>query len=334
VTGDQLLMPADARLVSQSAAVSMSFLNCEQNIRYGDTAFIYVSHKSIFPQEIAPGKVFQSKFGALKHDDMIGKLYGSKFQCPKGYVFVLKATPELWTVSLPHRTQIMYFADISLVTASLEIRPGSLVAEAGTGSGSMTHSLARNVHPHGKVFTFDFHQKRVLEAADEFKRHGLDQIVVCACRDVCTDGFPNELTGRLDAIFLDLPHPWSCISFAKKSLRSGGRLCCFSPCIEQVQKTHTSLRENLFLDLTTCECLLRPVDTVKSITLKQLNVGTDVKQELPVPSVTDMDASDDTDEYSSSSSSVKKEISSDYIVSFPNTSAAGHTGFLTFATKA
>lgn len=311
----------------------MSFLTPDPSncIRYGDTAFFYVSHKSIFPQDICRGKVFQSKFGALRHDDVVGKLYGSKFQCPKGYVFILKATPELWTVSLPHRTQIMYFADISLVTSSLEVKPGSLVAEAGTGSGSMTHSLARNVHPHGRVYTFDFHQKRVLEAEDEFKRHGLGHIVVCACRDVCTDGFPDELAGRLDAMFLDLPHPWSCIPFAKKCLRSGARLCCFSPCIEQVQKTHNSLRENLFLDVATYESLLRPVETVKNITLKQLNFGTETEQEVPLQSVEEMDATD-TDEYAPSTSD-RKALSPDYIISFPSASIAGHTGFLTFATR-
>lgn len=312
----------------------MSFIAPDPNscIRYGDTAFIYVSHKSIFPQEIGRGKVFQSKFGALKHDDVVGKTYGSKFQCPKGYVFILKATPELWTISLPHRTQIMYFADISLVTISLEVKPGALVAEAGTGSGSMTHSLARNVHPHGRVYTFDFHQKRVLEAADEFQRHGLGNIVVCECRDVCADGFPESLTGRLDAIFLDLPHPWSCIQFAKKSLKSGGRLCCFSPCMEQVQKTHTSLRENLLLDVATFECLLRPFETVRNVTLKQLSFGNGAQKEVTEQQDEEMDASTEADEYSCNSDD-KKPLSPDYIVSFPSASIAGHTGFLTFATK-
>ena len=317
-------------------SVSMFLAASHQSsvIREGHLVFIYVSHKSIFPQEIARGKVFQSKFGALRHDDVVGKLYGSKFQCPKGYVFILKATPELWTVSLPHRTQIMYFADISLVTSSLEIRPGSIVAEAGTGSGSMTHSMARNVHPHGRVYTFDFHQKRVSEAEDEFKRHGLGHLVVCACRDVCADGFPDALAGQLDAMFLDLPHPWSCIPFAKKCLRSGARLCCFSPCIEQVQKTHNSLRENLFLDVVTYECLLRPIETVRSITLKQLNFGgsrEETRPAVPPQPEEEMDTAE-SDEYPCSTDG-KKLLSPDYIIAFPSANIAGHTGYLTFATK-
>lgn len=49
----------------------------------------------------------------------------------KGYVTLLAPTPELWTMSLSHRTQILYVADISAVITYLNIRPGSVVIESG-----------------------------------------------------------------------------------------------------------------------------------------------------------------------------------------------------------
>jgi tRNA A58 N-methylase Trm61 len=38
---------------------------------------------------------------------------------------------ELWTLALPHRTQILYMPDISLILLELDIKPGSIVIEAG-----------------------------------------------------------------------------------------------------------------------------------------------------------------------------------------------------------
>ena len=77
-----------------------------------------------------------------------------------GYVNLLRPTPELWTLSLPHRTQILYLPDISFIVQRLGVRPGVTVVEAGTGSGSMTHSLSRAVGVRGLVRSFEYHEAR------------------------------------------------------------------------------------------------------------------------------------------------------------------------------
>ena len=41
------------------------------------------------------------------------------------------------------------------------------------------------------------------------------------------------------------------------SSKLGGRLCSFSPCIEQVQKATTKMRSEGFTEISTFECLLR-----------------------------------------------------------------------------
>lgn len=43
-------------------------------------------------------------------------------------------------------------------------------------------------------------------------------------RDVCQNGFSNDVMGKADAVFLDLPHPHLVIPFAIKALKSSGKV--------------------------------------------------------------------------------------------------------------
>lgn len=90
---------------------------------------------------------------------------------------MLQPTPETWTQTLPHRTQIIYTPDISMILLQLEIKPGSIVVESGTGSGSLSHSFLRAVKPHGHLHTFDFHEQRCEIARGEFQDHGIGDFV-------------------------------------------------------------------------------------------------------------------------------------------------------------
>lgn len=63
----------------------------------------------------------------------------------------------------------------------------------------------------------------------------------------------------LNTVFLDLPAPWEAIPHAVKTLHPDmiTKICCFSPCLEQVLKTVSALREAGFADISTQEVLLR-----------------------------------------------------------------------------
>lgn len=136
---------------------------------------------------------------------------------------MLQATPELWTQTLPHRTQIIYTPDISMILFQLEIKSGTVVIESGTGSGSLSHSIARAVKPNGHLHTFDFHEQRCELARDEFKAHGIDESITVYHRDVCADGFSDELSEQVDAVFLDLPAPNLAIPHAVKAFKVSGK---------------------------------------------------------------------------------------------------------------
>ena len=106
----------------------------------------------IQPLVVTPGKDFNSKFGNFKQADFVGVPYGSKVpsRTGRGFLLILRPTPELWTLALPHRTQILYLADIAFITSSLNIKKDSRVIEAGTYYLSSLEDTFKVYKPHGR----------------------------------------------------------------------------------------------------------------------------------------------------------------------------------------
>jgi tRNA (adenine57-N1/adenine58-N1)-methyltransferase len=125
------------------------------------------------------------------------------------------------------------------------------------------------------LHTFEFHQQRSEQARKEFVDHGLSEYVTVYHRDVCNEGFQMENVA--DAVFLDLPGPWKALVSARMALkRQGGRICSFSPCIEQVQKTVLELTQLGFTDITTIESLRR-VLCVKKYSIPEFDFDHDLR---------------------------------------------------------
>lgn len=219
-------------------------------IQEGSLVILFENHSSLTYCYVTRNEIFQNRHGAFYHNDMLGQRFGSKIVSRKkntrGYMILLAPTPELWSRALRHRTQIVFTLDASAVMFAASLRSGSRVVESGTGSGALTTSFARTVAPSGHVFTFEFNATRAEIAKEEFERNGLGHVVTVDCRDACEQGFPEELAGTIDLVFLDLPCPWKAIGHATKMLRQGGTFASYSPCIEQVQKTCDALREANF----------------------------------------------------------------------------------------
>ncbi|XP_078090144.1 tRNA (adenine(58)-N(1))-methyltransferase catalytic subunit TRMT61A isoform X1 [Mustelus asterias] len=304
----------------------MSFVEYRDVIQNGDTAVVFLGHDSMFAIKVQQGAATQTKYGAIKHSaDLIGKKYGSKVTCSKGgWVYILHPTPELWTVTLPHRTQILYSTDISMIIMMLELKPGSIVCESGTGSGSLSHAIIRTIAPTGRLYTVEFHKQRAEKAEEEFCDHKIDHLVTVKNQDVCKEGFGVDNVA--DAVFLDIPSPWEAVKYAKSALKmEGGRICSFSPCIEQVQRTCLAMTEEDFMDISTFEILLRVYDVrTVSLQLPDLGTGDTDNQDMPA------DVRSQSKENSWSDS---QQGTAQFKSGAPLREMAGHTGYLTFATK-
>ncbi|KAJ3124055.1 tRNA (adenine-N(1)-)-methyltransferase catalytic subunit trm61 [Nowakowskiella sp. JEL0407] len=320
----------------------------DENIaKQGDLAIAYVSPESMNLFVLEKGKLFNNRIGTFSHDNFISKPWGSKIpsQGKKGYVYMLLPTPELWTLLLPHRTQILYLPDIAFISEFLELRPGSVVLESGTGSGSFSHSIARSIYPDGHLHTFEFHQPRAEQAEKEFVEHGLNEIVTIKCRDVCKDGF--DLQDTVDAVFLDLPSPWLAIESAKKAFKKDciGRICCFSPCMEQVLETVNALSSAGFSDIRMFETLVRPyiVQTTSVLPIPKVSKRkafakrgvSDTKEEESIDAPAE-ESTNSTEDVADNDNNVeegqKPTENKTELISKVLSKVRGHTSYLTFAT--
>lgn len=276
---------------------------------------------------------------------------------------VLHPTPELWTAgALQHRTQIIYTTDISVITLQLELRPGCIVVESGTGSGSLSQAIARTIAPSGHLYTFEFHEQRASIARDLFRDCGLEKIITVGCRDACEQGYTLK-DAEADAVMLDLPCPWLAIPHAARVLKHYGTICNFSPCIEQVQRAAEALSANGFkgahlmsfctlgspvADVRTVECLIRPFE-VRATSFKPLPTaagaapGKRAREEPEKAEKEDDDEEagddDDTDEKKDREPAQQPQEQLDEAVTRQERSARpllairGHTSYLTFARR-
>ncbi|QIW96787.1 hypothetical protein AMS68_002305 [Peltaster fructicola] len=209
----------------------------------------------------------------------LGAVDGMKppVEAGSGFTHLLQPTPESWTSSLDHRTQVVYVPDYSYILSRLAVKPGDALIEAGAGSGSFTHAAARAVYngypsageSKGKVYSFEYHEPRVQTLRHELQGHGLESIVELTHRDVCGEGFAVPMTSNADvtAIFLDLPAPWDALKHLARDApnsplsRDGPvHICTFSPCIEQVSLAVSALRSAGWTDITMVEVANRRLE--------------------------------------------------------------------------
>jgi tRNA (adenine57-N1/adenine58-N1)-methyltransferase len=220
----------------------------------GDLAqLVGLTHKH-FIFSLKAGGDLQTHRGVLKHDDLIGKPWGSQVFSHMGAPFFL-LQPSLADIlnDLPRTTQILYPKDIGYILITMGIAPGQRVMEAGTGSGSMTIALATAVGAEGRVISYEQKADTQNLARKNLERVGLASRVDFKLRDIL-EGFDET---DADAFFLDVQNPFDYIAQVRNALKPGGYFCAVIPTFNQVEKILHALKKNNFAFVEVCELLLR-----------------------------------------------------------------------------
>jgi tRNA (adenine57-N1/adenine58-N1)-methyltransferase len=192
--------------------------------------------------------------GILRHDDLIGKPWGSQVFSHNGHPFFL-LQPALGDLlrGIRRNTQILYPKDIGFILVTMGIGEGMWVVEAGTGSGALTAAFAYALGKEGRLTTYEVRPEMQELAIKNLARLGLQDRVNFKLGDI-GNGF--EETG-VDALFLDVPNPYDYIPHVKEALKMGGFFGCILPTTNQVSALIRELRRCQFAFIEVCEIVMR-----------------------------------------------------------------------------
>ncbi len=225
--------------------------------RAGETCLLIDTKGRRYLVDLDETAEFQYHAGTLRHEEIIGSPEGSELRSSGGSR-LLALRPRLadFILTMPRGAQVVYPKDIGPILHWGDIRPGSVVLEAGTGSGALTMALVQAVGPEGKVVSVERRADHLAHATRTIERF--------------FGTLPANLTLRLgdvgdvisetrpDRLVLDLPEPWEVVIAAGRHMEPGGVLTAYVPTVPQVQHLHTELRRSRrFGDATTFEILLR-----------------------------------------------------------------------------
>jgi tRNA (adenine57-N1/adenine58-N1)-methyltransferase catalytic subunit len=212
-----------------------------------------LGHKHFIVQ-MKSGAEFQTHRGVLKHDDLIGKSWGSQLFSHMGSPFFIfqPALADLLQ-DTPRISQILYPKEIGFILVTMGIGPGMTIVEAGTGSGSLTTAFAYAVGDIGKVISYEKRTDMQSLAKNNLTRLGMEDRVEFKLRDI-QEGFEEK---GVDALFLDLPNPYDYITQVRNCLKPGGFFGSILPTTNQVTKLLTELRRNRFAFIDVLEIMLR-----------------------------------------------------------------------------
>lgn len=174
----------------------------------------------------------------------------------KGEQFVALGPDPIFFREFARRTaQIIQPWDAAAIISYCSISPGKKVLESGAGSGALSASILHALGKTGQLTTIEIEQTNIDAARENvLKTSSLDNWNI-----VHSDISEYDSDDRFDAAVLDLPEPWEVVGKVAKYLRIGGRICCYSPTYNQLEKNVKALKENGFHVFENMELMKRTI---------------------------------------------------------------------------
>lgn len=228
--------------------------NPARHAQAGQLVLLITSSGKRYLIQLQPGRTFHTHLGRIHHDNLIGQPLGVTVYSQTGHP-LLMLEPSLGDLMtrIKRNTQIIYPKDAAHLVHRLNLRAGSTVIEAGTGSGGLTIALAWSVAPTGRVYTYETRPENYQVAQGNLERVGLLDYVTMHQASI-REGFQES---GVDALVLDLRTPWLFLEQVRAALRPGGFFASLVPTTNQVSELVAALEQQGFADISIEELLLR-----------------------------------------------------------------------------
>lgn len=196
---------------------------------------------------------FHCKEGVISAKELKKARVGQRVSTHLGAQFSV-AKPSLLDLFEKMRRvpQVMLPKDLALILAYTGARPGSLVVDAGTGSGFAAIFLAHYLKP-CRVVTYEKELKFVEVAEHNVRLAGLQRYIQIKHEDIKKGIGEREV----DLITLDMAGAEEVVEHAFNALRTGGWLVVYSPIVEQVIEVRKRIDKLEFCEVKTVEGLVR-----------------------------------------------------------------------------
>ena len=168
---------------------------------------------------------------------------------------VLHPEPLFFRDFAKRTAQIIQPWDAAAILMYCSISSGKRVLESGSGSGALSSAILNAVGPTGHLTTVEKDEGNIKIALENVSLTG--DVSNWKIVKSSIEEFSSE--EKYDAIVLDVPEPWGAVDKLYKNLVSGGKICCYSPTYNQLEKNVASLKRSNFLILESFELLKRNI---------------------------------------------------------------------------
>jgi len=204
---------------------------------------------------IRAGARFETHHGFILYDTMIGRPWGSIIHSSLGHPYLVArpSTSDLIR-HIKRSSQVIFPKDSAYLLMRLNVKPGMRVLESGCGSGGMTLALASAVMPSGRVYSQEIREDFLNLTRRNMEKVGLADYVTFIHGDG-TQGF--QVSEPVDAVFLDMPAPETCVAQARAVLADGGFFGSLVPTTNQVSVLLRALEQEAFGLIEVEEVIIR-----------------------------------------------------------------------------